>query len=83
MLWLAVLGPSNGQSDCLSVLPLLGERTWLQGGSWFEMVPALTPGGHRASGMACLSLFLRIAELAEQKVTLSSPLYTSSSLDFL
>lgn len=57
MRWLAVPGPSNGQSDCLSVLPLLGERTWLQGGSWFEMVLGLTPGGRRASGIASLSLF--------------------------
>lgn len=74
MCWLAVPGPSNGQSDCLSVLPLLRERTWLQGGSWFEMVPGLTPGGHRASGIASLSLFLRVAELGEQKETLSSAL---------
>lgn len=31
--------------DCLAAVPLLGERTRLQGGSWFEMVSRLTPLG--------------------------------------
>lgn len=79
--WLAVPGPSNGQSDCLSVLPLLGERAWLQGGNWFKMVPGQTPRGHWVSGTVSLRplifFFLLVAELGKQKETLSSPLWAA------
>ena len=65
--WLAVHGPhSKGRAVCLSAEPLLGERTWLQGCSWFEMVPILTPGGRQPGRIGSLNLsFLRLLRAVE------------------
>lgn len=46
---------STERTVWLSAVPLLGERTWLQGCSWFEMVPEQTPRGHQPGRMAPLN----------------------------
>lgn len=46
----------DGPSHCLAAVPLLGERTWLQGCSWFEMVSGLTPGEHQPGRIGSLNL---------------------------
>lgn len=50
----------DGQSDCLATVILLGERTWLRGCSWFEMVSGLNPGGHQPGRIGSLKLSFQI-----------------------
>lgn len=56
----------DGQSDCLATVALLGERTWLRGCSWFEMVSGLNPGGHQTrQNWFSEALFFRFLQAVE------------------